>query len=430
MEKYKILIIDDSSINISLLESILELEYDVSAATSAQAALVVLENDSLPDLILLDIVMPVMDGYQFLKCIKENTRLCDIPVIFITAKNTESSEVEGFRLGAVDFITKPIAPEIVTMRVQTHLRLKQQKNEIIQQQQLLKSIFETMSDGVIVCNENGHVTAINTQLTVLWPSITQSVLGERIGDVFQKFIFPYLTEDKADMAEVLEYITDAYTPLSGTIDLGGQRHYRFISKPLEKYEGNKGRIICFYDISSEVNLRKNLERIAITDELTSLYNRRYFNHVILREAMIAQNENNMLGVLIADIDFFKQVNDTYGHTAGDRVLEVVAKEISRQLRSVDFCFRYGGEEFAILLPNTDIKGIVDVGKRIMKRVSELDIEGLQVTLSIGAALIELSSDDEVCIDTLVNAADKELYRAKDNGRNRMFLSGQQTAILC
>jgi len=432
MKKSKILIIDDSSINISLLSSILELDYNVYSSTSALEALVLLDEDEhLPNLILLDVVMPVMNGYQFLECLKDNPKLSDIPVIFITANDSESSEVEGFRLGAVDFITKPISSEIVNIRVQTHLRLQKQKSEISQQQQLLQSIFEAMSDGVMVCDKHGYITAINSQLSVLWPNIDCSVLGSSVNEVFQQFIFPYIEQEKTAFGGISEQIRDeGSSPISGVLDLSEQQHYRFISKPLEKYEEHKGYIICFYDMSAEVNLRKNLEKIAITDELTSLYNRRYFNHIIQRELSITRNKNRMLGLLIVDIDFFKKINDTYGHTSGDEVLARVAKDISLKLRSVDFCFRYGGEEFAILLPDTTIEGIIDVGKRIMASVAALELGGLQITVSIGATPISLSTDDEICIDTVVNRADKELYVAKENGRNRMFLSGYEEAILC
>jgi len=134
---------------------------------------------------------------------------------------------------------------------------------------------------------------------------------------------------------------------------------------------------------------------------------------------------------MVDIDYFKKVNDTWGHSIGDAVLVAVAKTMNEQIRNVDFCFRYGGEEFIILLPNITESGLIDAGKRIMRSIKVLKIEkDIQVTVSIGGSSTEsLSSNDRDTMDNVVNLADDALYSAKGNGRDRMYLAGNNQAII-
>ncbi len=432
--KAQIFIVDDSPININFLGSALEDDYDIRASTSGKDALLFLEENT-PDLILLDVMMPNMDGYQLIKKIKNNNKYINIPVIFVTSLDDSSSELKGFKLGAVDYITKPISPELVKIRIKNHLLLKQQHQQIFKQHTLFESVFEAISDGVIVYDEENRVTAINSNMTNLWGNIidTDGVVGKLIQDVFTDDLLPVIDHDKEDIRALSRYIMEPLTvsTVDGIIALDDEKYYHYFGAPLEREDVTQGGVLCFKDLSKEINLQKSLEDMAIRDELTSLYNRRYFNTIAEREMFNSKRYGTMLGVLMVDIDYFKKVNDTWGHSIGDAVLVAVAKTMNEQIRNVDFCFRYGGEEFIILLPNITESGLIDAGKRIMRNIKMLKIEkDIQVTVSIGGSSTEsLSSNDRDTMDNVVNLADDALYSAKGNGRDRMYLAGNNQAII-
>ncbi len=291
----KILIIDDSTSSIRILGSALRKQYDVLVATSGEKGLEVAVAQA-PDLILLDIMMPGINGYEVCRQLKENPRLSSIPVIFITAKDDAEDEEQGLNLGAVDYITKPFRIPIVLARVRTHLRLK----------------------------------------------------------------------DKSDM----------------------------------------------------------LERLASVDGLTDIPNRRRFDEVLQMEFQRAKREKLPLGVILIDIDFFKNFNDTYGHAAGDECLRRVARALSNCLkRPADFVARYGGEEFVTVVPNTHLEGTVALANSMRQAVFDERIPhgtsktAEYVTISLGADVTQFQP--EISAEELLKNADKALYLAKQHGRNQV-----------
>jgi diguanylate cyclase (GGDEF)-like protein len=290
----KILIVDDEKINIDVLVGLLKRKYRTAAAKSGEQALRRLETPPLPDLILLDVMMPGMDGYEACRIVKSNPQTRDIPIIFITARIEEQDEVRGFQAGAVDYITKPFSPLTVLARVKTHIELK------------------------------------------------------RRGDM--------------------------------------------------------------------------LERMAGLDGLTGIPNRRRFDQVLADEGRRSRRYENPISVIMSDIDYFKRFNDHYGHIEGDACLRAVAEAIAGSLgRPEDLAARYGGEEFACILPESTNEGAMAVARRIMEKVRGLNLAHAasdaadHATLSIGAATC-VPSDHEGPL-SLVAAADKALYKAKEEGRN-------------
>jgi diguanylate cyclase (GGDEF)-like protein len=289
-----ILIIDDEKSNITALTSILNVEYKVYAVRDSREALVTAEED-MPDVILLDIIMPDLDGYEVLAGLKSSEKTRDIPVIFITGLDSTEAEEKGLALGAADYISKPFHSPIVKLRVHNQIKMLEQ--------------------------------------------------------------------------------------------------YRMI------------------------------ERLSMLDQLTELPNRRNFEARLRSEWGRAMREQMPISMLMIDIDKFKNYNDTYGHQQGDAALVAVAKTLPEALRRPsDFAARWGGEEFIVLLPNTDQKGALDVAEHLRKLIEELDIPApddliTKVTLSVG---IKTQTQDPDCtIDKFLMDADEALYEAKNTGRNRI-----------
>ncbi len=289
-----ILVIDDSPELLLSIGATLEATYEVLLATSGEAGLKLAE-EAHPSLILLDIMMPGLDGFETCQRLQKNESTRDIPVIFLTAMNKPEDEVRCFEMGGVDFITKPFSPVVLRARVGTHVRLKKQ-------------------------------------------------------------------------ADTLNYL-------------------------------------------------------AIRDSLTGLFNRREFDDRFERECRACMRVGKALSVMLIDIDYFKQYNDTYGHQKGDECLQAVARSISSQLqRGRDLVARYGGEEFACLLPEIDGDSLKVVAERVRAAVEALAIPhgnsqaSDYVTVSIGIAS---TNDCEGHRQTLLEQADTCLYQAKDAGRNRV-----------
>ncbi len=186
------------------------------------------------------------------------------------------------------------------------------------------------------------------------------------------------------------------------------------------------RIKMLQDELKQVNGK--LERLSNTDPLTELYNRRYFINILEREFERAKRYNRTLSLLMIDIDFFKSVNDKCGHLIGDKVLTVVARILKSDLRRIDSCSRYGGEEFVTLLPETDISGAGSVGNRYLTGIREQDLSDIckelkTITVSIGIAC--LPDDNIKNMDELLKRADDALYEAKKTGRNRVVVYGKK-----
>jgi len=296
--KQTILVVDDMPINIQVLARALKSDYHVKIATNGFTAIEIANSEEQPDLILLDIMMPDMDGYQVCENLKDNKQTRDIPIIFISAKNEVENETKGLELGAVDYITKPFHLAIVKARVKTHLDLR----------------------------------------------------------------------------------------------------------------------------------RKNLilENLASLDGLTGIANRRSFTEVLDREWKRANRSSTPLSLILMDIDFFKNFNDNYGHTEGDRCLKEIARTLSISLkRESDFIGRYGGEEFVALLADFPNKEAADHAEYLRQRVVSLNIAhgfsetAEMVTLSLGVATTIPSKDTKNTPTMLLEAADKMLYEAKRSGRNRV-----------
>lgn len=292
----RILIVDDTQKNIQVLGTILKREkYQINVAQNGLQAIQVAEK-VLPDLILLDVLMPELDGFQACKKLKESSSTCDIPVIFLTAKVETEDVIRGFEVGGADYVTKPFNASILLARVRTHIALREKT--------------------------------------------------------------------------------------------------------------------------------KQLALFANYDGLTQVANRRYFDEFLDREWRRCIRSQQCLSLIMIDIDFFKTYNDTYGHLQGDEALKSVSaviKEIGK--RGSDLSARYGGEEFVIVLGNTPAYAAQQLATKLCSDIHALQIPhsgskiSPYITVSLGVASIIPTIGMET--SELIQLADKQLYNAKEAGRNQV-----------
>lgn len=293
-DKSTILIVDDEPLNIQVLSQALSPWYRIKATTNGQKALDIASSDDPPDLILLDIKMPEMDGYEVCQSLKKRRSTANIPIIFITGKNSAEDETRGLELGAMDYITKPFSVPIVMARVRNQIMLKV----------------------------------------------------------------------KTDM----------------------------------------------------------LEELISTDSLTEVANRRRFDIVLNDEWRRCIRSNEPISLLMLDLDFFKNINDNYGHPAGDICLKQVAQTLNQSMRrSADTLARFGGEEFAAIVPNCDFDGAMNLAEKMRSDIEALIVElpntakQIDFTISIGVASCQARRN--ASHNALLDAADEQLYNAKADGRN-------------
>ena len=292
----RLLIVDDDPNNVRLLASIFDQDYDILFALNGLEAIDISLRER-PDLIILDVMMPDLDGYTVCKTIKNHPHTKDIPIVFLTAHCDAEEEIRGLEMGAADFISKPFYPKIVKIRVSNQIELKY--------------------------------------------------------------------------------------------------------------------------------AREKLTKLASTDGLTGIANRRYFDDQLAHEWTRARRLNQTLAIAMIDVDWFKKYNDHYGHQGGDDCLRQVANALSNVAkRDSDFVARYGGEEFAIILPMTQAENALELSKNICLALSNLELPHAlsdfgHVTLSVGVA-VGCPKQNTTPHNLLVNA-DKALYTAKEKGRNRAVL---------
>ncbi|PLX67053.1 MAG: diguanylate cyclase response regulator [Denitrovibrio sp.] len=304
--KMNVLIVDDNQQNLKILGNVLKEHtyYGLAFAMNGEEALEYLSK-SLPDMILLDVMMTGMDGFQVCEKLQESEETADIPVIFITAKSEPEDIVKGFNVGGVDYVTKPFNEAELLVRINTHMELKRSRD---------------------------------------------------------------MLEEKN------RELTDAYD---------------------------------------------KIEYLALTDTLTGVANRRHISNLMGKEVSRCRRNGGTFSMLMCDIDFFKKVNDTYGHDTGDYVLKRVTELIQGRLRGQDVLSRWGGEEFLVMLPETAIDDAVVAAEKLRTTIEATEMEfgehRFSITLTIGVATYE----KELGIEKSIKKADDALYQGKQTGRNKV-----------
>ncbi len=458
----RVLIVDDIPTNVKLLDARLTAEYyDVVTASSGPEALRICDEGTI-DLVLLDVMMPDLDGFEVCRRLKASQRTHHIPVVMITALDQPSDRIQGLESGADDFLSKPVDDVQLMARVKSLVRLKSLTDELraraVTGQQL--AIEETgrvldsieAEDGrILVIDEPRNARRITEALTpahhvdvlenpadavlqVADGGYELAIVGMDLGDFDPLRVCSQLRtlEQTRQMPIILVAEEDDRAQVVRGLELGVND---FIMRPVERNElaARVRTQVKRYRYASELRERvATTMQLAVVDELTGLYNRRYFDRHLSVMLQKAQEQERDMAVMMLDIDHFKPINDTHGHNVGDTVLKEFALRLQRNIRGVDLACRFGGEEFVVLMPDTEFGQARTVAERVRAAVADMPFKTdatspLRITVSIGVALNE--QDHEVP-ETLLKSADMALYAAKNGGRNQVaFDESDRTAGL-
>ena len=449
----RVLVVDDVPANVRLLEARLSAEYfDVMTASNGAQALEICARAEC-DIILLDVMMPDMDGFEVCRRLKSNPATHFIPVVMVTALDSPADRVRGLEAGADDFLTKPVSDVVLIARVRSLTRLKMMTDELRMRAltSLEIGIQAPESAAVSDTGKSGRVLLVDdrpssyerlapvlsTEHAVdVEPDPTQALFHAAEGNYDLMIVSLSLADfdglrlcsqarslERTRQLPILALAdADDNTRLLRGLEIGVND---YLMRPVDKNELLARARTQIRRRRYTDHLRDNVQNsieMAITDALTGLHNRRYMeSHLAtLAEQNVARGKP--LAVMILDIDFFKAVNDTYGHDAGDDVLREFATRIRRSIRGIDLACRYGGEEFVIVMPETDLNVAGKVAERVRRAIAaepftiEKGARRIEVTISIGLATLERK--DEPVADVL-KRADVAPYRAKLDVRNRV-----------
>jgi two-component system, cell cycle response regulator len=449
----RVLVVDDLPANAKLLEARLTAEYfDVVTATSGAEALAICERAQC-DIVLLDVMMPEMDGFEVCRRLKAGPKTHHIPVVMVTALDQPSDRVRGLEAGADDFLTKPVSDIALIARVRSLTRLKLVTDELRMRAATSKEIGiqDPLLASLTDAGRNGRILVIDDR-RASYERTAKVLAGEHKVDIEvnpQEALF-HAAEGDYDLLIVslgLENF-DALRLCSQVRSLERTRNVPILV--VVEIEDNarllRGLEIGVNDYlvrpidSNELlarvrtqirkrrygaRLRDNVQmsmELAVTDPLTGLYNRRYMESHVTSLVEQALARGKPLALLVVDIDYFKAVNDVHGHDAGDDVLREFSTRLKKSIRGIDLACRYGGEEFVIVMPETDMAVAAIVAERIRRRIAGEPFSigsgatALDVTISIGLAALSGVADTPTAI---LKRADQALYRAKRDGRNRV-----------
>ncbi|AVH41390.1 PleD family two-component system response regulator [Agrobacterium tumefaciens] len=448
----RVLVVDDIPANVKLLEARLLAEYfDVVTAEDGFKALAICDEEQV-DIILLDIMMPGMDGFEVCERLKANPNTAHIPVVMVTALDQPSDRVRGLKAGADDFLTKPVNDLQLIARVKSLVRLKAVSDELRLRAETARQIgIEEMlrSDGLMqtpgrVLVADGRASSQERIVRALKPvaevdAVTepQAALLKAAGNPFELVIVNSNFENYDPLrlcSQLRSLERTRFLPLllvaeqgaddmvARALDLGVND---YILRPIDPNELVARSLTQIRRKRYNEHLRLNLQHtmeLAIVDGLTGLNNRRYLDNHLKILFDRAAVRGRPISICMTDIDRFKLVNDTYGHDVGDEVLREFAARIRSTVRGADLACRYGGEEFVVVMPDTPMELAASVAERLRAIVEDKPfyVRSIDRELSITASLgIATSSGAFGAPDEILKQADKALYEAKHAGRNRV-----------
>jgi two-component system cell cycle response regulator len=448
----RVLVVDDVPANVKLLEARLSAEYfDVATAMSGVEALAICDKAEC-DIVLLDVMMPDMDGFEVCRRIKANPATHHIPVVMVTALDHPSDRVRGLEAGADDFLTKPVSDVALIARVRSLARLKMMTDELRMRALTSREIglgnaeIDTIADAgragrILIVDD--RVSSYERLAAMLSEEHTVDVEANPADALFHTaegnydLVIVSLALQNYDALRLCSQIRSLErtrnVPVLAICD--GEDNARLIRGLEIGVNDYLMRPIDNNELAARVRtqirkkryterLRDNVQQsieMAITDALTGLYNRRYMESHLASLVEQAAARGKPLTALVLDVDYFKSINDTYGHDAGDEVLREFATRVRKSIRGIDLACRYGGEEFVIVMPETDMGVATIVAERLRRRIASEPFSiahgsrSVEVTISIGLATLD--TDDNA--GTILKRADQALYRAKRDGRNRV-----------
>jgi two-component system, cell cycle response regulator len=452
----KVMIVDDNPQNVKLLEAKLADEYYTTFSVYNGKECLEKVANFAPDIILLDIMMPEMDGFEVCRRLKSDPATSQIPVVMVTALNETHDRVNGLNAGADDFITKPIDEIHLFARVKSLIRLKTMTDELLMRDRTgsqlgMDDIFtkagltgKILGDIVVVDDDIVRSRNIDKGLKALGHNVKMLEHHQLLDEIKEGncdlVIISTLLDDVDGLRlamslrtaigkrqlPILVMIDDGDKPiLVKALEIGIDD---YIMLPLDMNE-------MIVRVASQIKrkrfqdaLRSNLAEsvsASIVDPLTKLYNRRYLDAHLKNILDDAKQKGLDLSVMTLDIDHFKSVNDKpgWGHHIGDEVLKEVAQRIMNAVRTTDLPTRPGGEEFVVIMPGIDLERAMMVAERTRKKICEtpmkISAEPFQYTCTASIGVATVTSDINAP-EALLKMADEALYQAKQTGRNRVI----------
>jgi two-component system cell cycle response regulator len=447
----RILVVDDIEANVRLLQAKLEAEYyEVLTAPDGPTALAIAAAEK-PDIVLLDVMMPGMDGFSVCRRLKDDLETRHIPVVLLTALDGRADRIAGLEAGADDFLTKPIDDVLLFARVRSLTRLKSVIDELRQREAsgrrmgviagVASRLGGTGGRILIVDDHARQAERVCAELAIEHRPIIETgpetamlaargpvdlIIVNAAAKSFDglRFAAQIRSDEATRNLPILAIVDfDERPRLVKALEIGVND---VLPRPIDPQEmaarvKTQIRRKRYTDYLRE-NLDLSLE-LAVTDQLTGLHNRRYMEtqlDALVRRAVVGGGDP--VALLVIDIDHFKKINDSFGHGVGDEVLREFAVRLASNVRAIDLPVRFGGEEFVVVMPETDLVDAHRIAERIRLHVAGspfrvLDGEELlTVTISIGVAA-SLSTDDPA---KLIKRADDAMYEAKAHGRNRVI----------
>ena len=412
--KPAILIVDDAPDNLGTLRTMmLRQGYQTFVATSGDRALDIAQRVK-PDLILLDVVMPGIDGLETCRRLKALPATARIPVIFMSARGDTEDVVAGFDTGAADYIAKPLRLEEVCARVRAQLRLRSNSETQKEQADRLRMIVNSMDQGLLIVERSGRVQYANPACDRYLGYAPDELVGRLLKDL--------LDGKESGSYERLDAMSYGTREVQIRHRDGGLRAMDLTMTPMHAADGLF--VALLHDITHHKRSEDALQRAAMLDPLTQIANRRHFDAFLDKEWHRAIRNAQPLSLVVLDVDHFKLYNDTLGHAAGDTCLQKVAETLQlHAARPTDLAARYGGEEFVLLFAETPAENAVRLAGMIRAAVEALEVPNPRsttspwLTVSVGVATIVPTQLD--AIDNLFVCADRAMYAAKAGGRNRV-----------
>jgi two-component system cell cycle response regulator len=416
--KPAILLVDDAPDNLGLLRTIMVRQgYQTFVANCGDRALDIALRVK-PDLILLDIVMPGMDGLETCRRLKAHPATTRIPVIFMSARDATDDIVAGFDSGAADYIPKPLRLEEVCARVRAQLRLRSSSETQTAQADRLRMIVNSMDQGLLIIERNGRVQYANPACDRYLGYAPEELVGRSLADLLAHGADGAAAADTPDVTATHQGTREVWIRHRD----GDLRAMDLTMTPMHAADGLF--VALLHDITHHKQSEDALQRAAMLDPLTKIANRRHFDTFLQQEWQRALRSALPLSLVVLDVDHFKRYNDILGHAAGDACLQQVAQALqAHAARATDLAARYGGEEFVLLFADTPADSAVQLAEKIRASIEALEIPNPRstsspwLTVSVGVATIVPTQLDDIA--HLFVRADRAMYAAKAGGRNRV-----------
>ena len=415
-----ILCVDDIEANLFTLEAIIGQKkelYKVVTASSGEDALGILLYQSI-DMILLDVMMPEMDGFETAKLILKNKKTKDIPILFVTAKKDDDTIAKCYELGGVDYLNKPYNPVELFARITFHLELIEDRKKLEYERDFAQNILDTQDNILLVINEV-ETKKVNKRLLEFFNVKTKEEFVQEYHCLCKNFIKQegcFSLDMVPDGVYWLEYLQEQLQKSQQIVAIKGHLTQEITFFSIDVNTFRSYYLISLTDITQLNEATNAFKYSAFHDNLTGIYNRQRFNMML---ATKIANESQFAFIMF-DIDHFKQINDTYGHLVGDKILKELTEEVQKNVRQNDLFARWGGEEFVILLDGIfRIEMAQRIAENIRKHIQEHNFDTVgHISCSFGVTLSKTKESSEA----ITKRADEALYRAKDEGRNRVCIS--------